>query len=78
MGGVLTTDSIIDARPAPPYLNCPRCGLSIALRSRLVIRHCPRCLGRTRTVVELFSSQLPTDVLYANNSRPGTHRRTGR
>jgi hypothetical protein len=47
-----------------PYLNCPRCGLSITLRSRwMAIRHCPRCLGHTRTPVELFSAQLPADVL---------------
>jgi hypothetical protein len=60
----LTTNPTTDARPAMPYLNCPRCGLSITLRSRwMAIRHCPRCLGHTRTPVELFSAQLPADVL---------------
>jgi hypothetical protein len=65
------TGSRSDARPSAPYLNCPRCGLSIEVRSRwLAIRHCPRCVARTRTVVELFSSGLPADALYAFDSLP--------
>jgi hypothetical protein len=53
------------------HLNCPRCGLSIQLRSQwLAIRHCPRCVARSRTAVEMFSSGLPTVELYANESVP--------
>ena len=53
------------------YLNCPRCGLSIAHSPRRVaITNCPRCAGRGRTIVALFSSQLPADLLYADGSVP--------
>jgi len=53
------------------HLNCPRCGLSIAVRPhRTAIRHCPRCVGRSRVLVELFSSALPADVLYEEGSLP--------
>ncbi len=56
---------------AAPYLNCPRCGLSIEVRSRwLAITHCPRCVARARRAVELFSSRLPARTLYAENWRP--------
>lgn len=46
------------ARPAdhPVMLRCPRCGLSIRPRwDWLVIEHCPRCLARARTPVQLVS-----------------------
>jgi hypothetical protein len=60
-----------DLAAATPYLNCPRCGLSIALRSRwLAITHCPRCVARSHTIVELFSSRLPAPVLYVENWLP--------
>ncbi len=60
-----------ESASATPYLNCPRCGLSIALRVRwLAIKHCPRCVARSRTIVELFSSQLPAPVLYGENWLP--------
>ena len=37
-----------------PAVRCPRCGLIIAPRMpTLSPRHCPRCLGRHRVVVEL-------------------------
>lgn len=53
-------------------LNCPRCGLRITLRAHwLAIRYCPRCLARSHTIVELFSSRLPTEVLYADGWRLG-------
>jgi hypothetical protein len=56
-------------RPSAPYLNCPRCGLSIEVRSRwLAIRHCPRCIARTRTVVELFGSGLPADARHGSDA----------
>jgi hypothetical protein len=37
---------------------------------RAAIRHCPRCVGRNRVTVELFSSTLPADVLYDESSLP--------
>jgi hypothetical protein len=56
-------------------LNCPRCGLTIKVRAPwLAIRFCPRCLARTHTVAELFSSPLPQEVLYADASAPGADR----
>jgi hypothetical protein len=67
----VTTDWTSGVRPAPPFLNCPRCGLSISLRSRsLASAHCPRCLGRNGAIVELFGSRLPAGALYADNSLP--------
>jgi hypothetical protein len=46
--------------PATAELRCPRCGLSILLRPRrLAMAHCPRCIARHRTLVELLSSALP-------------------
>jgi hypothetical protein len=67
----VTTDRTSGARPATPSLNCPRGGLSIALRScSRPNAHCPRCLGRNGTIVELFSSRLPAGALYADNSLP--------
>ncbi len=60
-----------NSAPTTPYLNCPRCGLSIAVRSRwLAIRHCPRCVARSRTIVELFGSRLPARVLYGESWLP--------
>jgi hypothetical protein len=58
-------------RHAGSYLNCPRCGLSIGIRSPwLAITHCPRCIARHRVAVLLFSSELPASVLYATGSLP--------
>jgi hypothetical protein len=58
------------------FLNCPRCGLTIKVRaSWLAIRFCPRCLARSQSVVELFSSALPAEVLYAEGSAPRDDRR---
>jgi hypothetical protein len=60
-----------DWPPASPCLNCPRCGLSIALRWRwLAIAHCPRCVARSRTIVELSSSRPPSSVPYGENWLP--------
>jgi hypothetical protein len=51
------------------YMNCPHCRLSIERNPHwLTIKHCPRCLGQNRTLVELFKSPLPAQVLYADNS----------
>ncbi len=65
------TPAIIASPKYPRHLNCPRCGLSILVRPhRAAIGHCPRCVGRSRVIVELFSSTLPADVLYDENSLP--------
>lgn len=69
--------SVTSNRPAPDrddllYLNCPRCGLSITPRAPwLRAEHCPRCLARSRTLVTLFTSTLPTSELYPKGSAPG-------
>ena len=53
------------------YLNCPRCRLSIRRRGlALHMIHCPRCVARTRTLVELFASTLPADQLYGGAATP--------
>ena len=69
--------SILDSRDGAHrrggglYLNCPRCGLSIVPRAEwLRVEHCPRCLARARTVVELFVSPLPTQELYRHGLAP--------
>ena len=61
------------------YLNCLRCGLSIASRpDRPQIEHCPRCIARRRIVVRLFASRLPTKELYAAGSAPTSDRASKR
>jgi hypothetical protein len=53
------------------YLNCPRCGLTVTPRARwLAIRYCPRCVARSQTIVEMFSSRLPAEALYPNRAVP--------
>jgi hypothetical protein len=53
------------------YLSCPRCGLSIEVRPhRTAIRHCPRCVGRRRLIVELVGSTITADLLYEESSLP--------
>lgn len=62
----------LEPRSAVQFLNCPRCGLSIKPRgSWLAVEHCPRCIGRARVPVQLFSSSLPAAELYAEDSAPG-------
>lgn len=45
------------ARPSPgagSHVHCPRCGLTIATQALgLVACHCPRCIVRSRALVEL-------------------------
>ena len=71
------------ARGGRSFLNCPRCGLTIKSRAPwLAIRFCPRCLARSQLAVELFSSPLRAEALYAEGSAPradrcGTERRLG-
>jgi hypothetical protein len=39
------------------YLGCPRCGLSVPLRTQwLVADHCPQCAAHTCTLVDLVVS----------------------
>jgi hypothetical protein len=72
VGGPMSTSMQIDAGVRCGHLNCPRCGLSIEVRlRRTAIRHCPRCVARSRVIVELFSSTLSADVLYDQHSLPG-------
>jgi hypothetical protein len=43
-----------------PYLHCPQCGLVIDARGRVpLVEHCPRCVARSRTLVELVVSGRP-------------------
>ncbi|HEX4437032.1 MAG TPA: hypothetical protein VH061_09570 [Solirubrobacteraceae bacterium] len=43
-----------------PYLNCPSCGLTLAMRRNIAeIEHCPRCLARARRAIGLFVSAEP-------------------
>jgi hypothetical protein len=67
----MSTSPQPDASTRARHLNCPRCGLSIAVRPhRAAMRHCPRCVARGRVIVELFSSTLPASVLYAESALP--------
>jgi hypothetical protein len=51
------------------YMNCPHYRLSIERNPHwLTIRHCPRCLGRHGTFVEMFNSPLPANVLYVDTT----------
>ena len=54
-----------------PFLNCPRCGLSIRPKaSWLAVEYCPRCMARARIPVKLFSSALPAAELYPEGQVP--------
>ncbi len=59
----------LSARVADTDLHCPPCRLAITrtARSRPLV-HCPRCLGRGRTRVELFASTLRAQQLYADGA----------
>jgi hypothetical protein len=51
------------------YLNCPDCGLSVALLFPCApIEHCPRCLARRRKAVELFVSATPRKLAEVDNA----------
>lgn len=55
-----------------PYLNCPKCGLSVHIRNaELWISNCPRCLARQRRAspmtledepLRMISRRLPVPV----------------
>lgn len=56
-------------RPAGLSVDCPRCGLSIGIRSPwLTVLHCPRCVARARALVRMCSAEPPSDERYANPS----------
>jgi sporulation protein YlmC with PRC-barrel domain len=63
------TDAAFNPAAELPSLTCPRCGLSLEIRSRLAIRYCPRCLGRSRSLIELFSSPLAVGALHPDGFR---------
>jgi hypothetical protein len=66
-----STDDRAASRRAAPFLNCPRCGLSIRPKARwLTVEHCPRCLARARVAVKMFSSPLPAAELYREGGAP--------
>lgn len=54
-----------------PHLNCPRCHLAIRVRhSALSVRHCPRCIARSRIAIDMFPSSVPMRELIQERS-PG-------
>jgi uncharacterized OB-fold protein len=66
------------ARGLVPLQRCPRCGLVLAPRaSWLAITYCPRCLARSRIIVELSNAgkaqRAPT-----SGDTPPERRRTSR
>jgi hypothetical protein len=53
-----------------PYLNCPSCGLTLAMRRpEAEIEYCPRCLAKARRPVGLFVSAEPR----GRKPAPGNH-----
>jgi hypothetical protein len=45
------------------FQNCPRCGLSIRLRTaHLAPRNCPRCIARYRVAVPMYDTSQPARV----------------
>jgi hypothetical protein len=51
-----STDDPAANRRVAPFLNCPRCGLSIRPKARwMTVEHCPRCLARARVAVRMSS-----------------------
>jgi hypothetical protein len=67
----MSTEDPAESRRPAPFLNCPRCGLSIRPKARwMAIEHCPRCLARARVVVNMFPSSLPATELYREGGAP--------
>ncbi len=52
---------ISEKRDGMSYMNCPRCGLSVELRSdQTTWENCPRCLGQAGISVPIYvSPRLP-------------------
>jgi len=41
-------------------LSCPRCGLTLSVRSELIrVEHCPRCIARAHLVTVLVAGEPP-------------------
>ena len=58
------------------HLNCPRCGLTIRPRAEwLAVEHCPRCLARRRTAVNMFASTVLADEPYGERATPADDER---
>ena len=54
-----------------PYLNCPRCALSIRVRADfLTIRKCPRCLARSAAAVPMYETPEPALVSLFRRPEP--------
>jgi hypothetical protein len=61
------------------YLNCPRCGLALRARDGSPeVRHCPRCIARTRAAVPMFRSPLPYSALVGEDRDAGPGNRHDR
>jgi hypothetical protein len=60
MGRTVTVVQDVVPETRVPYLNCPRCHLAIRVRhSVLSVRHCPRCVARSRIAIDMFPSRVP-------------------
>jgi hypothetical protein len=69
----MTIESSRRAMSPAAYCNCPRCGLTIAARfSVQTVNHCPRCIARGRVLVEMVTSTLPPQPLYAGRAGADT------
>jgi hypothetical protein len=74
---MMSTEDPAANRRAAPFLNCPRCGLSIRPKARwMTIEHCPRCLARARVAVKMFPSPLPAAELYHEGGAPQADKRS--
>jgi hypothetical protein len=52
-----SSDSTAARLPAETSLNCPRCGLVVALTPHwLALKHCPRCVASACALVEMVRS----------------------
>jgi anti-anti-sigma factor len=55
------------------YLNCPECGLTIALRGlEAPIEHCPRCIARRRKAVRM-STMRPAELQIREIAKDAAH-----
>ena len=56
-----------------PYLNCPRCGLSVRVQADfLMMRNCPRCLARSASAIPLYETPAPVQVAFLRRARRRT------